>query len=85
VDDDEITAKAFALADNRTADLGTYDEADLLAMLQAVHDADMDLFAATAYDEHSLAELVAALTDLEPGRDTEPGGLLSPRSRRLGI
>ena len=29
VEDDELTAKAFALADNRTADLGTYDD-DLL-------------------------------------------------------
>jgi DNA modification methylase len=72
VDDDDITAKAFALADNRTADLGTYDETDLLAMLQAVHDADMDLFAATAYDEHSLAGLISALTVAEPGRDTDP-------------
>ena len=30
VEDDEITAKAFALADNRTADLGTYDDAGAL-------------------------------------------------------
>jgi ParB-like chromosome segregation protein Spo0J len=57
VDDDDITAKAFALADNRTADLGTYDDADLLAMLQAVHDADAELFASTAYDEDALVEL----------------------------
>jgi len=73
VDDDDITAKAFALADNRTADLGTYDETDLLAMLQAVHEADIDLFAATAYDEGALADLVAALTAVAPGQDTEPG------------
>ena len=73
VEDDDVTAKAFAFADNRTADLGTYDEADLLAMLKAVHDADMDLFAGTAYDEDALAELIAALTAVEPGRDTEPG------------
>src|SRR5436305_1854087 len=53
VHDDDTTAKAFALADNRTADLGTYDETDLLAMLQALHDADGDLFAATAYDDEA--------------------------------
>ena len=46
VDDDDITAKALALADNRTADLGTYDDRDLPAMLQAVQDADAALFAA---------------------------------------
>src|SRR5262245_36114690 len=28
-DDDDATAKAFALADNRTAELGTYDEEEL--------------------------------------------------------
>jgi ParB-like chromosome segregation protein Spo0J len=61
VDDDDITAKAFALVDNRTSDLGTYDETDLLAMLQAVHDADARLFQATAYDENALAELVGSL------------------------
>lgn len=73
VDDDDITAKAFALADNRTADLGTYDDSDLLAMLQAVHSADAELFASTAYDEHVLAELIGSLQALEnAGRDTEP-------------
>ena len=74
VEDDDITAKAFALADNRTADLGTYDDSDLLAMLQAVHDADAELFASTAYDEGALAELIGSLQTLEnAGRDTEPG------------
>jgi len=74
VEDDDITAKAFALADNRTADLGTYDDSDLLAMLQAVHDADAELFASTAYDEDALAELIGSLQTLEnAGSDTEPG------------
>ena len=74
VDDDDVTAKAFALADNRTADLGTYDDSNLLAMLQAVHDADAELFASTAYDEDALAELIGSLQTAEnAGRDTEPG------------
>lgn len=59
VDDDDITAKAFALADNRSADLGTYDDENLLAMLRSVHNADMELFEATAYDDEALAALVA--------------------------
>jgi DNA modification methylase len=73
VDDDDITAKAFALADNRTADLGSYDDSALLAMLQTVHDADTSLFKATSYDDAALAELVGSLQALEhAGRDTEP-------------
>lgn len=31
-DDDDATAKAFALADNRTAELGSFDLGDLAAM-----------------------------------------------------
>lgn len=48
VDDDEITAKAFALADNRTSDLGDYDQAALEQMIADVAD-DVDLLAATSY------------------------------------
>ena len=35
VDDDEATAQAFALADNRTAELGSYDEALLLDLIRS--------------------------------------------------
>jgi site-specific DNA-methyltransferase (adenine-specific) len=74
VDDDDITAKAFALADNRTADIGSYDDAALVAMLEAVHAADEGLFEATSYDEAALAELVGTLHALDhAGSDTEPG------------
>jgi DNA modification methylase len=73
VNDDDVTAKAFALADNRTSDLGSYDDAELLAMLQSVHDADMEMFRATAFDDDALAGLIASLgANTTPGRDTEP-------------
>lgn len=58
-DDDDATAKAFALADNRTADLGTYDDdllAALLADVQATGDAD--LLAATGYQGDDLDKLL---------------------------
>lgn len=67
-DDDELTAKAFALADNRTAEKGYYDEADLLALMESVS-VDPELLVDTAWTEDDLAELVAktkpkpALTD----------------------
>ena len=48
VDDDDQTAKAFALADNRISDLGTYDDDLLAAMLKDVA-TDENLLEATGY------------------------------------
>jgi hypothetical protein len=53
---DDLTADeatAFALADNRVADLGSYDDADLLAMLQ-----DADDLTGTGYSEQDLDHLL---------------------------
>ena len=55
--DDELTAKAFALADNRTADLGTYDD-DLLADMLGSVSSDLELLEATSFDEKDLLALV---------------------------
>jgi site-specific DNA-methyltransferase (adenine-specific) len=69
VDDDEATAKAYALADNRTSVLGSFDEADLAAMVGEVFAADPELLEAASFDEAYLNELLAgrepptALTD----------------------
>jgi DNA modification methylase len=57
-DDDDTTAKAWALADNRTSDLGTYDEAALAAFLQPVSN-DAELLAATGYSEADLVQFMA--------------------------
>jgi DNA modification methylase len=62
VEDDEQTAQAFALADNRTADLGTYDNEALADMLKAVS-IDPELLSATGYDADDLAGL---LDSIEP-------------------
>lgn len=61
VDDDDITAQAYALADNRTADLGTYDN-DALAVMLAEVATSPDLLAATGYDADILADLLADTT-----------------------
>jgi ParB-like chromosome segregation protein Spo0J len=61
-DDDEATAQAFALADNRTSELGGYDDRALLGMLTAVQRADAALFEATAYQGKDLARLLERLT-----------------------
>jgi Predicted transcriptional regulators len=73
VDDDEVTAKAFALADNRTSDLGTYDDSDLLAMLQSIERDEPELLAAASYSEDDLAALMLSLDAPEgAGTDTDP-------------
>jgi site-specific DNA-methyltransferase (adenine-specific) len=58
-DDDEVTALAFALADNRTAEIATWDEpalADLLRSLQEAGELD-----ASGYSVEDLAALQAKL------------------------
>jgi DNA modification methylase len=61
-DDDDDTARAWALADNRTSDLGRYDEKALLAFLQSVSvTGDEELLAATGYTPSDVAGLVARL------------------------
>ena len=76
VDDDDLTAKAFALADNHTAELGDYD-LDLLAAMISEVSADADLFAATAYTTGDLADLLsrnerAGLTDPDDVPESAP-------------
>ncbi len=82
VDDDEVTAKAFALADNRTSDLGTYDDRDLLAMLQSIERDEPELLEAASYSEDDLAALMLSL-DAPEGRhrhqsDRAAGGASNP-------
>lgn len=61
VDDDDATAKAFALADNRTAELGGYDDAALADLIAEVQAADEALLAATGWSGDDLADLMAKL------------------------
>lgn len=56
-DDDEMTAKAFALADNRTSELGSADDELLAAMLSEVA-TDAELLKAASYSESDLLELL---------------------------
>jgi len=61
VDDDEVTSKAFALADNRTAELGDYDEGLLAELIGEVGSVDAELLVASGWSEDAVAELVARL------------------------
>jgi DNA modification methylase len=65
VDDDDQTAKAFALADNRTSDLGSYDS-DALAELLADVAVDPELLLATGYTQADLDALIGEIEELPP-------------------
>ncbi len=53
VDDDESESLAFALADNRLSDLGSYDDTDLFTLLGTLDD-----FVGTGYDLQDFADLL---------------------------
>jgi ParB-like chromosome segregation protein Spo0J len=57
--DDEAAGKAFALADNRTSALGSFDLADLTSMAVEVQAADPGLLEAASFTEEYLNVLLA--------------------------
>jgi DNA modification methylase len=65
VDVDDETAHRIVLADNRLADLGAYDDADLVAALEAAGDLE-----GTGYERGDLDALLAGLS--EPVSLTDP-------------
>jgi len=85
-------ATAFAIADNRTAELAEWDDAALQQQLAAIAIDDEELLASTGFDEKELAKLAAAnapeVTEddvPEPPADhiTQPGDLWLLGKHRL--
>jgi hypothetical protein len=64
VEESPEEAKAFSLADNRTGDLGGYDDDALAKMIQEVFDHDAELLAAASYGAEDIEALLAKS---EPG------------------
>jgi len=58
VEDDDDTAKAFALADNRTAELGGYDPEALEKLVEELRENNPDLLGATGWTDDDLAEVI---------------------------
>lgn len=86
VDDDPIEARAFALADNRTSDLGRYDNELLAASLVKVRDADEELLVAASFTSEYVDDLLSYLEgpppdydDGEPPPDDDPGPEPEPK------
>ena len=70
-------ANAYALAANHTSDLGTYDEAELLAMMQETQ-IDPALWEATSYTEGDLL-------DAQRWVDMASGSTLDPMAEWAGM
>ena len=67
-DDDEVTALAFALADNRTAEIAAWDEQALAELLQRLEEEQALVY--SGFTEDDLGSLLAKL-DAEQKRDKE--------------
>ena len=68
------TAKAYALADNRTAELAEWDESELAKQLLELQDADWDIT--------ELGFDIPALADIEPGDEDEiPEPPVEPKTK----
>lgn len=58
VGDDDVTAQAYALADNRTAELGDYDDELLKQLIESVGQIDPDLLHDTGWSDDAVKELL---------------------------
>lgn len=82
VDESEVEATAFAIADNRSAELAEWDDESLAKLLQSLPE---DALAATGFSTDDLAELLDKLTPRIVEEDDVPGLLPAPVSRRGDI
>lgn len=64
VEDDDKTAAAFAIADNRTHDLGEYDDSAIVEMVSKFDDDD-NLLEASGYDLMDIEELIGRMEGID--------------------
>jgi site-specific DNA-methyltransferase (adenine-specific) len=79
VDETDVEAVAFALADNRTSELAEWDDEALARLLESLPD---DAFAATGFGDDDLSELLDQLAPATVEEDEVPALLPDPISRR---
>jgi len=83
VDDDEITATAYGIADNKTAEFAQWDDSSLASLLQSLQ--EVGQLEATGYDAEGLAELLAEIEAANPAPVPEEGTSSTPPERWLVI
>lgn len=65
-EDDEDTMKAYALADNRTAELGSYDDQLLKDLIDSVAQVDIDLLRDTGWSDQAVTDLLQKIEATTP-------------------
>jgi hypothetical protein len=80
VDDDLTTSQAFALADNRTSELGSYDELSLLELIREVGGVDPAMLLDAGWSEDAVRDLVDRIDPdpLPPAPDDAPPVPVTP-------
>ncbi len=79
MNEDDKTAVAFSLADNRTSDLGSTDSAELMTMIESISDEHQDLIANLGWDEFEIAALEEfAVVDYEEDKGYLPPSIVEP-------
>jgi DNA modification methylase len=84
VDDDDVTSKAFALADNRTAELGDYDEEALADLINDVGSLNPGLLESSGWDDKSVQELLDRVEQIELPTDVDDVPEDVPAVSKLG-
>jgi len=84
VDDDEVTSKAFALADNRTAELGDYDEEALADLINDVGSLNPGLLESSGWDDKAVKELLDRVEQIELPSDVDDVPDNVPAVSKLG-
>jgi DNA modification methylase len=84
VDDDEVTSKAFALADNRTAELGDYDEDALADLINDVGSLNPGLLESSGWDDKAVQELLDRVEQVELPTDVDEVPEDVPAVSKLG-
>lgn len=77
--EDEERARAFALADNQTALLASWDAEELAASLAEIAEQDLELLAATGFSDRAIEQMLRPLGDVI--EDDVPDLPDEPRSR----
>jgi ParB/RepB/Spo0J family partition protein len=81
VDEDDVAAQAFAIADNRTAELAEWDEANLAAVLSDLRSADDLLATSTGFTSAEIDALISAA----PSGNGDLGGGIAKTTPEPGV
>jgi len=71
LDDDDLTAASYAIADNRSAELANWDESSLLKVLNTF---DKSMKEAVGYDQDSIDKLLKSVESDWTGNDSNGNG-----------